>query len=533
MIKNISTTFVLLFSLVTLIAQEAIEVPSVISAVTVYPRGAQIERLAAKYLGGGRHILRFSGIASELDPSSIGVSANGDVNVLSVSSQVNNLFELKRPANIQKLQDSLDGYEFDLKFNENMLKVYQEERKMVLSNQKVGSDNGDFIIEDLEDLSDFYRARLADIMLKEMELDAKNKRLNKSIQRLRKQLAEFNSKRNRTKGEILVEVAVPANADAKFTLSYMVSNAGWMPSYNINVSDIDKPIALSYNAKVFQNTGVDWEKVKLTLTNANPSLSGSKPKIHPWRLYFIEDITRPLERGAHEMTNKKMLDAKDQALAMEDNAVYNEVSIDYPVNDAVTQFTIKTKHSVVANGKPQIINIDAFPVSATYSYYTAPKFDPAAFLVARIAGFQDYDLLPGEANLFLANTYVGMTMLDPAIIGDTLELSLGRDQSIIVKREKIKQFTEKKKIGNSIKETVGVQISIRNTKETSIDLIVEDQIPISTDKEIEVVLKEYGEAQHDQLSGGLKWFKNLPPDTKDVYDFIYEVKYPSGKKINL
>ncbi len=513
-------------------AQSPVSLTSQVKAVTVYPRGAQVEHQTSKFLTSGRQVIAFTGLASELDPSSISVSSNGDVRVLSVSSQVNHLNESKKSKRIVLLEDSLETFEFDLKFNQNMLSVYGEERKMIIANQKVGWEKSAFAIEDLEDLSDFYRDRLADIMLKEMELQNKTKTLNENIAKLRAQLAEHNSKLSRSTGEILVEVQVPSNGNAEFSFKYMIQNAGWTPSYNVNVAEVDQPLQVSYNAKVFQNTGLDWEGVQLTLTNANPNLNGSKPDIHPWRLYFIEQAE--LYRGARaDYSNKRMEMAPQSAMMMDAEDEMFTTQVEYPVNDAVTQFKIRTKHNVPSNGKPQVINIDVFTMPAKYQYYTAPKFDPTAFLIAKVSGFEAYDLLPGEANLFLTNTFVGQTFINPNITADTLELSLGRDQSIIVKREKIKDFSTTKKIGSSTKESLGIALSIRNTKGTKIELIVEDQIPVSSDKDIEVSLNDNGGAKLEQSTGKLTWTKVILGTSTETIQFKYDVKYPSDRKINL
>lgn len=516
------------------LAQKPVEITSKITSVTVYPHGAQIEQTASKLLSAGRQFVAFTGLASELDPTSISVSAGGGINVLSVSSQVNYLRESTRPKHVKILDDSLRSYEFDLQFNQNMIGVYAQEKEMILANQSVGwgGQGSDFVIEDLEDLSDFYRDRLADIMLKVMELEQKQKRLNKNIERVRNQLNEYNTKLNRATGEVIVEVYAPSGMNADFTLSYMVSNAGWMPAYNVNVSEVDQPLQISYNAKVFQNTGVDWEDVTLTLTNANPGLSGNKPELHPWNLYFIE--TMPVRAAYH---SNKAMEMAPMALSQDQDAASGGIeigtTIDYPVNEAVTQFHIKTRHSIPSNGKPQMLNIDAFTVPAQFRYYSAPKVDPAAFLIASVSGFEQYDLLPGEANLFLANTFVGQMFLDPRVIADSLDLSLGRDQSITVKREKIKEFSATKKVGNSTRETIGIEIRVRNSKATGIEMIIEDQVPISTDKAIEVTLDEAKGARHTPETGTLRWTKMILGGSSETVQFRYSVKYPSERKINL
>jgi uncharacterized protein (TIGR02231 family) len=510
------------------IAQKTTDIISSVSKVTVYPRGAQVEHQAEQFLSSGRQILKFVGLPSELDPASIGVSATNGINVLSVSAEVNPLQKQTLPPTAQLLKDSLDSYEFDLKFNQNMMGVYQEERKMILANQKVGWESSDFVIEDIEDLSDFYRERLADIMLKEMQLQSKQERLKRNISRVSAALEGYNNKLRRSTGEVLVEVMVPSNGNVKFNLSYMVYSAGWTPTYNVNAAEIDQPLQMSYNAKVFQNTGLDWDEVALTLTNANPSLSGNIPVLHPWRLEFVQTY----EMVQSVMSNRAMPASEGMPKMLDKMRVDEEVAIDYPANEAVTQFSIKTKHNIPTTGKPQVINIDVFTVPASYKYYTAPKIDPSAFLIAQVPNFEQYDLLPGEANLFLANTFVGKTFLNTGTVADTLDLSLGRDQSIVIKREKVKDFGSSKKIGNARKESIAIQITVKNTKKSPIQLVIEDQIPISSDKEIEVLLEDGANAKHDLTSGKLRWNKDISSGDAASIKFIYHVKYPSDRAIN-
>jgi uncharacterized protein (TIGR02231 family) len=529
----------LLFTLSTLLisgvafTQNPVEIASTVQAVSVYPRGAQIERTASKSLTSGRQMIVFPGLASELDAATINVSANGGITVLSVTNRVSQLKQSAKPKELRVLEDSLKTLNFDKSFNQNMLSVYGEEKTMVLSNKQVGwgGNTSNFLIEDLEDLSDFYRDRLADIMLKEMQLQQKQEKLQRDINRISVKVNEQNSKLRRATGEILVEAYVPSSINASFNLSYMVRTAGWIPAYNINVKEVDEPLKVTYNAKVCQNTGVDWKKVDLTLTNANPNLSGNKPEVHPWRLYFIEG--RGYDMG---YSNKMELPAAEnqvKSLALSASADMVGSVADYPMNDAVTEFKIKSKHSIPSDGKHQGLSIDELTIPAAYEYYVAPKMDPAAFLIARVTDFEQYDLLPGEANLFFSSTFVGKVYINPSTVKDTLDLSLGRDQSIVVKREKIKEFCETKKLSGSTKETLGIEISVRNTKSTKIQLIIEDQIPISTAKEIEVDLVEAKTANHSKETGKLRWSKNIMAGTTESMVFKYTVKYPSDKKINL
>lgn len=532
--KSLGTAIVTACFTLSVMAQNVPSVNSKIDHVTVYPSGAHINRTASVNLMSGRQVLNFTGLASELVSNSISVSVPNGVEVLSVTSKVNFLKPGQRPERVRIMEDSLQTLEFDSKFNANMLAVYSEEKQMILANQQVGwdADNRAFLIEDLEDLSDFYRDRLADIMLKVMQIEQKQTNINKRIARLRRQLNEENTRLNKATGEVMVEVFSKAKTTAKIEFSYMTRSAGWRPNYNVNVSEVDQPLKLAYNAKLFQNTGVDWDNISLTLTNANPNMNGNKPVLHPWRLHFVENYGRPM--GYSNKMAEEAIEAKPMTIrgARAEADFESGATIDYPMNDAVTQFQLNDRYSILSNGKEQGVSLDELTIPAKYEYYAAPKVDPAAFLIARVSEFEQYDLLPGTANLFFANTYVGEVYLDPGITSDTLELSLGRDQSIVVKREKILEFCQNKRIGNTTKEEIAIQITVKNTKGTKIQMVIEDQVPVSTNKDIVVDGIEAKGAKRTEETGKLRWTKNIMGGETEEMTLGYTIKYPSDKKIN-
>jgi uncharacterized protein (TIGR02231 family) len=141
--------------------------------------------------------------------------------------------------------------------------------------------------------------------------------------------------------------------------------------------------------------------------------------------------------------------------------------------------------------------------------------------------------MPAPLFIFIENTYIGESEINPDITKDTLQISLGQDKSISVKRQMIKKFNEKKIIGNSRKEIRAYEISLKNKKNSNIEIVVEDQIPISTIQEIEVELLESSNAVYDKTTGKLTWKINLNPGEEKKLQFKFSVKYPKDKTINL
>jgi uncharacterized protein (TIGR02231 family) len=151
--------------------------------------------------------------------------------------------------------------------------------------------------------------------------------------------------------------------------------------------------------------------------------------------------------------------------------------------------------------------------------------------MARATGWEEFSLLPGEANVFFEGTFVGKTFIDPNSIKDTLSISLGRDKRIVVKRDKLKDFSSRKVIGANQRDTRAYEISVRNTKSEAIKIIVEDQIPVSSNNQIEITTQDLGGAKYNKDTGKLVWEFNLQPNETRKVVYKFEIKYPKDRII--
>jgi hypothetical protein len=202
-------------------------------------------------------------------------------------------------------------------------------------------------------------------------------------------------------------------------------------------------------------------------------------------------------------------------------------------NQTSFEFEIKTPYSVYSDNKNLTVDMDDYNLDADYEYYCVPKIDKDAFLIANIVNWEKYNLLEGEANIFFENTFVGKTILDVRYISDTLKLSLGRDKNVLIKREKMKDYTTKQFLGSKKEETRAWQLSIKNNKKQPITLNLYDQAPVSTNEEIEVQIDQISGGSINKEKGEIKWNIKLEPSAKKDLELIYKVKYPKDKKLTI
>jgi len=200
-------------------------------------------------------------------------------------------------------------------------------------------------------------------------------------------------------------------------------------------------------------------------------------------------------------------------------------------NQTTVNFEIKTPYTIKSDNKNYTVDIEFYDLPAIYQYYCVPKIDKDAFLIANIIDWEKYSLLEGEANIFFEETYVGKTLLDVRYASDTLEISLGRDKKVSVNREKIKDFTTKQFIGNKKEETRTWKTTVKNNKNQEINMIVLDQVPVSTAEDIEVNVLTVSGAKHDLQTGKIKWKFTLTAGDKKELDLKYSVKYPKDRNL--
>jgi hypothetical protein len=186
-----------------------------------------------------------------------------------------------------------------------------------------------------------------------------------------------------------------------------------------------------------------------------------------------------------------------------------------------------------SDGKLQLIDIKNYELPATYQYYCAPKLDPNVYLTALMTEWESLGLLSGEANLFFEGTYLGRTALNFDMTEDTLALSLGRDRNITVARTKQKDFSKRQLLGGKIEATRSFEIALKNKKSQSVSLMVEDQFPISDNKEISIDRGNIEGGQVEDLTGIITWTLSLDSSKEKKLHFNYKVKYPKEQQVVL
>ena len=532
----LKTSIIILFIFSTLIAYA---VDSKINKVVVYRQGAKISRTATLTLTPGNQEIVLDDLTSTIDPNSLLVNIKGSAILLSASVRTNFLGYKTLPKRTEQLKDSLMLISDKMDWLNTELIILQGEEKLISDNQKIVNEEQKITAADIAQLAEFYRTRLTDIKKKVYRNNIEMRKLKEIKIRLEQQLNELQYKKGQKMGEVVLNISAEQTTKVTINFSYLTRNAGWSPLYDIRCEGIKEPIDLLYKANVYQTSGYEWKGVDLVISTGNPTVNNERPVLRPWYINFFEPVVgygaqEKYKRAAAPMTSNILLDMQaDDEMKMELEEV---PPVPYQVvqttNQMAIEYEIKIKQDIPADGKEHIVPISKFELPAAYSYHTVPKLDQHAYLLARVGDYNQYNLLPGNSNIFFEGMFIGRSYLNPEVTSDSLVVSLGRDDRISVKRNMLKDYTSQKVVGTNKTELKGYELILRNNKNQPVSLEILDQVPLSKNKEIQVNIEEQGGATYNADYGSLLWKIDLAPgDTKKIR-FVYSVKYPKDKQIS-
>lgn len=533
---------------------------AIIKNATVYfGYGAELTHETKVKVDANTKIIVINQLSTAIDPNSLQVSCPEEVALL---SQKFDVFYPSTPVFVKTKQvliweDSIARIEKDIDRIKTDISIEQEilAKTGLLIESTVGSKT--ISSAEVLKLVEYYNSKIEKAKNNIYNHNQSIARKNEQAEELREKIAEAmrlaTPPQSKPYGQLVLQVMCSKVAEIPVSLSYYTNNAGWTPVYDIRVNSKTNKVKLVYKASLTQTTGIDWKKTKLTLSTGTPTFGITAPILSPWYLQlYVPELYKQLQgRAAGVNVNRNVIQS------MTDDNKLEEVVVGYgtekrkDLTGAVTtidpstlqQFTTLTQgqlntnfeidlpYDIESDGKLHSVTIKDQEIDCILKNYAIPRVDKEAYLLAEVADWQNLDLLPGDANIIMDNTYTGKSLIDPNTTADTLNLSLGKDKRIAVKRSVVKELSSLKPSGGNNKQTFTYEIIIKNNKTTDVNLLLKDQYPLSTIKEVEVKLEDGGEAMINEEVGVLTWKISLKPNESKKVRFTYSVKYPKDKKI--
>jgi len=537
--KVLWTSFSLCLINLCVVAQNPVTGQASLESVTVYRAGAELNHKARISLPKGKSELLINNVANVLDENSLRIAAGTNVTIMSATFEKDYLKDENKSPVYIRLEDSLKVANRELIKTRNIRT--SEENTLVLldKNQSLHGSSGTTSVAELIKLADYYKAKQLELrnsiaLLKEKEIVQEKLAL-----KIQQQMEELNANPDKNGGQLVLQVMAENAATADISISYLTPNAYWTVYYDLRSDKTTEPLKIIYKANVMQSTGIDWKKVKLTLSTGNPSQDGTAPVLSAWflrygmdRQFMLRGNSAAMQNRVQSMQERDRLAPPPAAAPVEEDAKTLADFVVVSQNQLSATFDIDIPYDIAPTGKEHSVTLKEYTLPARYKYYAVPKADPDAFLMAEVTDYEKYNFLPGEANIIFENMYVGKSFIDPNATTDTLNLSVGRDKKVIVKREKITDVAAGVKfLGSQKRQTFTYEIRVRNGKKEPINLLLKDQYPVSTDKNMEVELLESSDAAVNAETGVLTWKLNVEPGETKKVRLSYSVKYPKDKVI--
>jgi uncharacterized protein (TIGR02231 family) len=540
---------------------------SALQKVTVFQQGAQLFHSELVSVSSGVTNVIFENVSPSLVQSSIQAAAKSDlVVVMDVQYQLkytevktkldNNDPNLRRwKSELQAAQDSLDELAFTRKDIQNRNSALTGERTILLNNKMLRGELQRDSLALFTQSIDFLRQRLNNVNAELLKIERetqKENRLNLQLQTrlnyLQTLIAGTRDPNETVSPQPVPQVIVTVQADAAtavtISLNYFVASAGWTTSYDLRAGRESPNIELRHKGAVYQNTGVDWKDVPLTLSTGNPNQNNEKPVLYPFLLDFDQAIVynqraQAEKRAAQQYNlNRAAMPATAEKAYDTDNAKLKEIVVrdmeefvQASDNLTRTEYEIKLRYTILSDGKPHNVAIQNKSLPATYNYSVIPKLDPDVFLMASVTDWESLNLVAGTARIYFDGSFVGQSQINPRNFSDTLQLNLGRDKSIIVTRQKVKDKSRERILSDKKVVTKVFEITVRNTKNVPIRLIIDDQMPVSKVEDIKVEYTELSGGKMNTETGKTTWDVNVRAKDNRKITFSYEVKFDKDKQL--
>ncbi len=516
-----------------------------VTAVTVFPDRARVTRTGRAALAAGQQRLEIQQLPLGLLPDSLRAAGRGTARakLLGVTNRLEHFYETPADAALQLEKQILANTDADAELAARAVVADKEQKALdalaaesemfargLALRGRTSDEQGAFF--------DFISRRSRALQADLLAIGRDRRDLAKELDRLKRELSAVQSARPKQRFSAVVELDVSAAGDLDLELTYVVTGAAWQPLYDIRSSDAS--VELTYLAQVAQNTGEDWPDVALTLSTARPSLALVIPELDPWYLRPRPPMPPPVPMMARSMALQAMPAPAAAKAPGGGFAPPEPEELDLAVDSAAVSesgaaltYQLAGSAGVPGNNEPRKVTVATLNFKPVVTYVTAPKREEVCYRRAEIKNDSRYSLLPGRAQLFESDEYLGATALDFVAPGQTFELALGADERLRVERELAARDVDKAFIiGDRRRIRYGYTIELENLRDSPQSVTVRDQLPVARDEQIKVKLDAADPKPTEQSElGQLEWTLTLDRGARRTIRFDFSVEHPRAMDV--
>lgn len=508
-------------------------------AVTVFPDRARVTRRGRVSLAPGEHRLDVSGLPLSLQPDSLRAAGHGTARakLLGVSARIEHFTDTPADAAREleaKIQAAEDA-DADLAAGAAVLEKEQQALDGLAAQSEVfarGLALRNRTTADQGAVYDFVTARGRALQAELLALARRRRDLARELDRLRRELQQLQAARPRQRYIATIEVEAAAAGELEIELTYAVHPARWQPLYDLRLQEAD--LEVSYLAEVSQGTGEDWEGVELTLSTARPALALVIPELDPWYVAPPQPPMHAPKMAAAPMAGAAAAQAAGLDMTFEEDLdlLMEAPPAEVSESGAALTYRIPGRADVPGNGATRKVTVGGFRLRPELDAVTAPRREPVCYRRARVRNESPYTFLPGKAQLFEGEDYLGATQIGLTAPGQEIELALGADERLRVERKLAARDVDKTFLADRRRIRYAYTIEVENLRDAPQTVWVRDQIPVSRHEQIKVRLDsaEPKPDKHTELNQ-LEWKLTLDPRAKQTVRFAFSVEAPRAMTV--
>jgi uncharacterized protein (TIGR02231 family) len=519
-----------------------------ITAVTVYLDRALIVRKGKIQLTGEETELIVPELPLSLNTNSVRVAGRGTTRVKLLAVRTETDFS-NEPVNqeIARLQAEIETLEEQKRTSKDRIEAVRLQNKFVQTLSEKSAERFSLAlakqetnIGQTEELLNFLGDRYLNYADRLTSLEKEEKEIDKNLSILRQQLKQIKNTPSDRSYRISIAIEPEGAGEFELEISYIVDNASWTPLYDLQLDSDRKALELNYLAEVNQNTGEDWQEISLILSTAQPRLGSLPPKLNPWYVDVYNPIPKQVARRSREvdLTQDMMLSAAPAGGSSDLNfdetfqeiAEVTNATVDR--SGSVISFSVGGNNNIPSDRNPHKVTIFRDEYPSDWRYLAIPKLINFAYLQATITNpAEGVTFLPGEANIFRDNVFIGTTSLENIVPGETFKLDLGIEEKIKLERELVERQVDKKFLGDRRVINYAYRLKITNLLEQNIQIDLQEQLPVSRSEKIKVRLDRTNPKIEPKEMGILEWQLTLASQQKIEIYYQFIVEYPHNLTI--
>ncbi|WP_445176028.1 mucoidy inhibitor MuiA family protein [Microcoleus sp.] len=489
---------------------------------------ATLETESVRATGAGTVAVRLLGVRSETVFSSEPV---GD-RTAELTQQIQELETQKRAIDVQ-----IASRKIQLKFVENLSEKSVGSFASSIAKQQIGlNETGELV----NFLGSNYKKYVSAIALYERQ----QREIDKQIKALNQQLGQVKTPHSEQSFNIIVAIEPSGSGNFELEVSYVVTRARWTPLYDLRVNTTNNQINLNYLAEVNQNTGEDWTGVALTLSTAKPGMGTLPPKLEPWFIDTLQSTVKYRNTESRGRSSQVLSDSDGDIVDVFDEGMFGSfagatsdtASLPREAETATAKvsreggtvsFQVGGNTKIPSDGTPHKVMVFRENYPFKPEYIAVPRLVSFAYLQAVVVNpLTGATLLPGKANIFRDNTFVGTVQLENVSPGQEYKVNLGIDERLKIERELVERQVDKKLIGQQRRMSYAYRLNVTNLHQVQVHLTLKEQLPVSRNEQIKVRLTLTNPKIVAGEMGLLEWIMSLPPQAKQELYYQFVVEHP-------